>query len=83
MKMSQDQGNVSRKRTAATSPSAEQTLRTPAVAGASPQDLRNDLALESTCVDTVADVATECIQLGSMSEALLGSGVASSDVAIM
>ena len=81
-KMSQDQGNVSRKRTAATSPATEQTLRTPAVAGASSQDFRNALALGSTCLDNVADVVTKCIQLGSMSEALPGSGVASADVAI-
>ena len=81
-KRPQDQGNAPRKRTAATSPATEQTLRTPADAGASTQDPRNAPPPGSSCSSTVADAATEHIQLGSTPEAPPGSGAASADVAI-
>merc|ERR1712122_19354 len=74
----QDQGSTPRKRTTATG----QTRRTPSDAGASTQDLINAPPLASSCSSTVADAATERIQLGSAPEALPGSGAASADVAI-
>ena len=76
----QDQGDAPRKRTALTSLATEQTLRTPTIASASMQDLRNVRLSRSSCISTVADVATEHIQLESKFEMLQDSGASSADV---
>ena len=52
-KRPQDQGSAPTKRAAATSPATEQTLRTPTVASASMQDLRNAPLAGCSCINTV------------------------------